>query len=137
MLGQWEIGHRVGNQVTPNIVPPIATTRDAFSQAEAWVRQHRAQVLAIMNSMARWRNDPATASQLATLKKLQVPGDHTKLTKGEASDLIGVVIARRGIKFQNGCELIQRLHDLPVAPTPVVGAYWRMPYWLILLRSVL
>jgi hypothetical protein len=45
---------------------------------------------------APWRQAPASEKQLAVLKKLRIPHDPKKITKGQASDLLDINAARRG-----------------------------------------
>ena len=63
-----------------------------MGQAEDRVRRSGAAVLAAKD--APWRQHPATENQIATLAKLRIAVP-PRLTKGEASDLIGAALARQ------------------------------------------
>lgn len=68
---------------------------DAFTRAEAWVRNNRRASLSALQRHGGWRAQPITAGQSDHLRSLGVPPALIPITKGEASDLIGTLRDRR------------------------------------------
>ena len=79
--------------------PPLVVGAGLSLGYAQGVAEDRARALgarALVDPHAKWRADPATPKQLATLRRFRVkvaPG----LTKGEASDLLSAALDRRGV----------------------------------------
>jgi ATP-dependent helicase IRC3 len=80
----WEFGE-------PRAVGrPTADIDKAFGQAEQWLQRNRPASAPYLNKRAWWRKHQPEAAQITKLKKMGVVADFSKMTKGMASDLIGV-----------------------------------------------
>jgi hypothetical protein len=66
----------------------------ALTRADDWVRRRRSKVVRVVDAHAGWRDKPATEAQLTTLGRrgIKVPRE---LTRGQASWMIGMLVARR------------------------------------------
>lgn len=73
----------------------VETANGALRLAEAFVMQHRPRAFTLRNKRASWRvgNTPATAKQLALLRKMKAP-IRIGLTKGEASEMLSARLKR-------------------------------------------
>jgi ATP-dependent helicase IRC3 len=71
-----------------------ATLAKAFEAAEAWVGKNEHEALGIVSREAKWHDDPATPRQLKLLRKRYGAQLPTNLTKGHASNLIGILLAQ-------------------------------------------
>ena len=65
--------------------------RKAFSIADSWIRENKADQLVLLDATAPWRYDPPTDKQVKWLKKFGVPYEH--LSKGEASQILDKLFA--------------------------------------------
>lgn len=67
--------------------------KEAFSLADNWVRNNRADRLVLLDSAVPWRSDAPTEKQVKWLKKFGVPHEH--LSKGEASQILDKLFAEK------------------------------------------
>jgi hypothetical protein len=74
----------------------LPTPVEALKLAETFVYNDRRSVQKLKDREAPWRQAPASEKQLAVLRKLRIPHDPKKITKGQASDLLDINAARRG-----------------------------------------
>lgn len=95
-LGAWAV--RV---YSSGLYRHIGETDDlggAFLKAERWVEFERPDAFAIKAKDAPWRDKPASEKQRLLLAKLGAPGDLSKLTRGQASDMLDKFYGSRGRK---------------------------------------
>jgi superfamily II DNA or RNA helicase len=86
VVGNYAVVLRHENGTTQNL-GSCRGMRDAFTHAEAWVRNARGENLAFLEKRVAWRQKPATPKQLSLLKKFRVKTD-PQITSGEASDAL-------------------------------------------------
>lgn len=77
------------------VAAQIGDARTALVMAEQFVINERRSVNVLVNKQASWRSAPASPGQLAALARMRVPHNPRTLTKGAASDLMDLAIARR------------------------------------------
>lgn len=92
-LGQWDIIHTAldqsGHTVTEApVLPPQVDLPTALRISEDWLAKNREHVMMLKRKAAKWRGGQASDAQVEWLKRLGVMADFSKLSKGEASDLI-------------------------------------------------
>ncbi len=97
-LGAWEatlFQEGAGKPRPPRRVVREDRRASAVRAAEAWVREHRPHVTALLDATAAWNFEPATPAQLDALARkgypadrLRGPGDRPALTKGSAAVLL-------------------------------------------------
>lgn len=109
LLGKFEVVCTFRPKPTGNVYPMprqrtmaagVVSAEAALHLAEAYVQQERGTALKLKNREAPWREKPASEKQLALLRKFRVPHNPAQLSQqggsGRASDLIDLVMARRG-----------------------------------------
>lgn len=105
LLGKWEVvctmrPHGDGAFRPPARQRTLATGIDELEKAaifaEEFVAQQRGAVAKLRSKDAPWRGRPASPKQLALLARKKIPHNPKKITMGEASDLIDLMVARRG-----------------------------------------
>lgn len=94
LLGDWEATCRLRDRPRRDSV--VHTGRDleeVITAAEHFVRRNRPGCLKLVESYARWRDQPATDKQLTRIReaRLSVPG---QITRGQASHLLAMLLAK-------------------------------------------
>jgi len=88
ILGHWEVTIRRDGQEA--YIASHRDLRDAIGRAESHVAKRHPDLLKLVSRDYTWRRDPATAKQIALLKKKHI-GVPKGLTKGQASHLVGML----------------------------------------------
>src|SRR5205085_1981419 len=100
LLGQYEVssawrkagdGHAALRRV---VAHGAQTAQEALRLAEGYVQADRRVVVRLTSADASWRGTPASEKQIAMLRRRKIP-IKPGLTKGEASGLIDLAMARR------------------------------------------
>ena len=94
-LGHYRLSRydHVFRQANP--ISAHQTVQEALTAGEDWLRRNRPSVVSMKARNAPWRGVKPSDPQLRLLKKLRIPVDVSKLTKGMASDLIDAHFKRR------------------------------------------
>ncbi len=89
ILDKWEVTQ--GGRLVA-----LERTRDrALKKAEVLVEKDHADALPLVTRSAGWRREPATEKQLAILASKHIAPPRQGLTKGQASRLLGILMAGR------------------------------------------
>jgi ATP-dependent helicase IRC3 len=104
MLGRWDLTitlrpkHVQGEAPKPGRQRTLAKDLESAvlcaDLGEQFVLQERRSVMRLAGKDEPWRSAPASGKQLAALSKMRVPFK-SGITKGEASNLLDIAIARR------------------------------------------
>ncbi len=94
LLDRWEVVLRPAGPDREQGLGIHDTLGQALTRADAWVQRRRSDVVRVVDAHAGWRDRPATEAQLETLGRqgVKVP---LELTRGQASWMIGMLMARR------------------------------------------
>ena len=89
-LRSWRVDHVTRDRERREIVADLDL---GYAQGVAEDYARRLGAGALVSRTARWRSEPATAKQLAALRRWRIPA-RAGLTKGEASDLLAAAAGR-------------------------------------------
>jgi ATP-dependent helicase IRC3 len=101
-VDRWHAVVRRGRADPPTFLgtdPHDLTT--AMAIAEEYVRRQGNAASVLIDRAARWRQDPASPSQKNALRRWGIAFDDN-ISKGDASDLLGAVIATKGSREHVG-----------------------------------
>jgi superfamily II DNA or RNA helicase len=85
-LNSWEF-FRLG---TTDVLGCYANPAEAFQDAEKLVREHHKDRIPLLDADAPWRAQPASPKQRKKLRHMHIDAPRRGMTKGHASDLIGL-----------------------------------------------
>ncbi len=93
LLGEWETVVISGEATSP--IGERRTLATALATAEAFVVEHRSDIVNMIDRNSRWRKSPASTKQVEWLRRkgIAIPPN---LTKGQASHLVGMLLTPRG-----------------------------------------